>query len=78
MSIVKPPKIGPPLELDCCTNEPHPKAVPRKLEISLLLTGLGFWEKVTVKNVFNKFFGDLGLSLLLFMKNLMISFVLLN
>jgi len=62
---VKPPKSGPLLELEFRTNEPHPKAVPRKLEISLLLTGLGFWEKVTVKNVFNKFFGDLGLGLLI-------------
>jgi len=31
---VKPPKIGPPLELFFREIEPHPKAVPRKLEIS--------------------------------------------
>jgi len=31
---VKPPYLGPPLELEFRTIEPHPKAVPHKLEIS--------------------------------------------
>jgi len=32
--LVKPPKLGPPFKLQNWLNEPHPKAVPRKLEIS--------------------------------------------
>ncbi len=29
-----PPKTSPPFKLEFSANEPHPKAVPRKLEIS--------------------------------------------
>ena len=35
---VKPPNLGPLLELEFRTNEPHPKAVPHELEISGFLS----------------------------------------